>query len=321
MRRFLRAASFALVLGTSIAALAEPTPQDIAQARDLGMQAQAAFDAGKLEESEKLWLAATGLFHAPTLTLGLARTQAKLGKLVLAQESYNKIIREQGDQPNLSPAFKDALDSARAEIGPISARIASVVIVVEGAPDPTVTIDDQPVSKAGLGLKRPVDPGSHVIRARAPGYKEAQTSFQVAETGVAEAKLRLERDPNAAPEPAETKPEQAALDTKSSSNTTLAIVAYGVGGAGLVFGAITGLLAAGKRSDLEGTCPNDKCPSSAQSDVDSYRTMGTLSTVGFIVAGVGAAAGTVLLLTAPKKTGASMTPYLSGSTAGLIGRF
>jgi hypothetical protein len=321
MRRFLRAASFAFVLGTSTAALAEPTPQDIAQARDLGMQAQAAYDAGKLEESEKLWIAATGLFNAPTLTLGLARTQAKLGKLVLAQESYNKIIREQGDQPNLSPAFKDALDSARAEIGPVSSRIASVVIVVEGPADPTVTIDDQPVSKAGLGLKRPVDPGSHVVRARAPGYKEAQATFQVAESGVAEAKLRLEKDPNAAPEPVETKPGQMNVDTKSSSNTTLALVAYGVGGAGLVFGAITGLIALGKRSDLEGTCPSDRCPAAAQDDVDSYRTMGTLSTVGFIVAGVGAAAGTVLLLTAPKKTGATFSPYLAGSSAGLVGRF
>jgi hypothetical protein len=319
MRRFLRAASFAFVLGTSTAALAQASPQDIAQARELGMQAQAAFDAGKLEESEKLWVAATGLFNAPTLTLGLARTQAKLGKLVLAQESYNKIIREQGDQPNLSAAFKDALDSARAEIGPISARIASVVIIVEGPADATVTIDDQPVSKAGLGHKRPVDPGSHVIRARAPGYKEAQTNFQVAESGVAEAKLRLEKDPNA--EPAETKPVQATVDTKGSSDTTLALVAYGVGGAGLLFGAITGIVAIGKRSDLESTCPNDRCPGSAQDDVDSYRTMGTLSTVGFIVAGAFAAAGTVLLLTAPKKTGAAVSPYLAGRSAGLVGRF
>src|SRR4051794_868602 len=50
--------------------------QDIAQARQLGQQAQAAFDAGNFAESEKLWAAATKLYSvAPTLTLGLARTQ------------------------------------------------------------------------------------------------------------------------------------------------------------------------------------------------------------------------------------------------------
>src|SRR6187401_368510 len=68
---------------------------DIAQARQLGQQAQAAYDAGNYAESEKLWAAAAKLYSAaPTLTLGLARTQAKLGKVVAAQESYNRIIRE-----------------------------------------------------------------------------------------------------------------------------------------------------------------------------------------------------------------------------------
>src|SRR6478609_11873845 len=109
----------AAVLATSVAsttlAMADPSPQDIAQARDLGGQAQAAFEAGNFAESEKLWIAASNLYPgAPTLTLGLARTQAKLGKFVLAQESYNKIIREQSQNTNLSPAFKDALESAKA---------------------------------------------------------------------------------------------------------------------------------------------------------------------------------------------------------------
>jgi len=316
MRRVLGAAALAFALATSSVAYADASPQDIAHTRELGMQAQAAFDAGKLEESEKLWVAAAGLFNAPTLTLGLARTQAKLGKLVLAQESYNKIIREQGDQPNLSPAFKDALDSARAEIGAVSARVASVVIVVEGPTDPVVTIDDQPVSKAGLGLKRPVDPGTHVVRAQAPGFKPAETTFQVAEAGLAEAKLRLEKAPEgAAP--------SASVDAKSApgGNRTLAYVAYGIGGAGLVFGAVTGILALSKHGDLSDTCPNDRCAADKQSDIDSYKTMGTLSTVGFVVAGVGAAAGTVLLLTGPKKNAARLDGYVGLGGVGLKGRF
>ncbi|HVH48153.1 MAG TPA: PEGA domain-containing protein [Labilithrix sp.] len=337
-----------LLLGTtsSVALAADPSPQDIAQARELGHQAQVAFDAGRLAESEKLWTGASNLYPAAaTLTLGLARTQAKLGKLVLAQESYNKIIREQSQNPNPPPAFKAALEAANAEIGAVSSKIAGVVITVEGAPNPTVTIDGQPVSSAGLGLRRPVDPGAHVIKAEAPGYKPAETSFQVAESATAEAKLRLEKAaasavaaaPAEAATPAagnDAKP--AELSTSKSPKKTLAIVAFGVGGAGLVLGAVTGVLALGKHGDLEGQCPNGKCPNDVSGDVDSYKTMGLLSTVGFIVGGVGLAAGAVLWFTAPKETattggyktvtrtagsGFTWQPYVGAGGGGFTGRF
>lgn len=329
---------FAAVLATSVAttsfAMADPSPQDIAQARDLGGQAQAAFEAGNFAESEKLWLAASNLFpQAPTLTLGLARTQTKLGKLVLAQESYKKIIREQGDVGNLSPAFKDALESAKSEVPAVSAKIASVVIHVQGATSPTVTIDGQPVSAAGLGLKRPVDPGSHVVRAEAQGFTPAETTFQVAESGAAEANLKLEKISGAAAVTTTEAGDKTPSPTpqQGKKDRTLAYVAFGVGGAGLVFGGITGVLAMGKHSDLESACNGSKCPSSLSGDVDSYSTMGTLSTVGFIVGAVGVAAGAVLWFTAPTKEGpttaratstaVSWHPYVGAGGGGIAGRF
>lgn len=331
---FVRPLSLSLALAVSIPQLAyaqqEPTAQDIAQARQLGQQAIAAYDAGNYAEAEKLYAAASKLYPlAPTLTLGLARAQAKQGKVVSAQENYNKIIREWSNQPNPQPAFKDALESAKAEVGAVSARIASVVITVEGAQDPTVTIDGVNVPTVALGLKRPVDPGTHVVKATAEGMKPAETSFQVAEGGSAEAKLTLEPDPNApvaspppGPAPDITPPPDTAVSTGGSSNKTLALVAYGVGGAGLVLGAVTGLMAIGKHSDLETVCPDGRCPSSAQGDVDTYETFGTLSTVGFIVAGVGAVAGTVLLVTSPKKTGLrSTTPTIGLGGPGIRGTF
>jgi len=337
--RAVLAATLLVATTSGVALAAEPSPADIAQARELGQQAQTAFDAGNYAESEKLWIGASNLYPAaPTLTLGLARTQAKLGKLVLAQESYNKIIREQSQTTNAPPAFKDALESAKAEIGAVSAKIASVVLHVDGAPNPTVTLDGQPVASAGLGLKRPVDPGSHVVRAEAPGYKPAETTFQVAESGAAEATLKLEKSAEPAgpagpgPAPAEG-PKPVDADTGKSGNKTLAIVALGVGGAGLVFGGITGVLAMSQHSDLADKCPGNRCPTSMSGDVDSYKTMGTLSTVGFIVGGVGLAAGAVLWFTSPKETasyktvtrtasnGFSWQPYVGAGGGGVTGRF
>ena len=125
-----------------------------------------------------------------------------------------------------------------------------------------------------------------------------------------------------------------ATHSGGSPNRTYALVAFGVGGAGLIVGAITGFIAMGKHSDLEGKCPDGKCPADTQSDVDSYKSMGTISTIGFIVGGIGAAAGAVLWFTAPKETaakaanfatvktkGVTMTPYVGGTEAGITGRF
>jgi hypothetical protein len=100
-------------------------------------------------------------------------------------------------------------------------------------------------------------------------------------------------------------------------------VAFGVGGAGLVVGGITGILAMGKHSTLSGECTST-CPPSAQSDLDSYHTMGTISTVGFIVAGVGAAAGVILLVTQPKTTattGLRIVPTVGLGSLGAAGSF
>jgi len=127
--------------------------------------------------------------------------------------------------------------------------------------------------------------------------------------------------------------------SKGSTTKTLAYVAFGVGAAGLVVGGITGVIALGKSGDLKDKCPDNNCPSTEQDNVDSYKSVGTISTIGFIVAGVGGATGLVLLLTAPKSTqgsaggsryatvpvkqerGLSMTPYFGGTSAGITGRF
>jgi hypothetical protein len=324
--------------------------QDIAQARQLGQQAQVAFDAGNFVESEKLWAAAAKLYSvAPTLTLGLARTQAKLGHVVAAQESYNKIIREWSNNPSPPPAFKDALEAAKNEVGAVSAKVASVTLTIEGPTNPVVTIDGQTVPVAALGLKRPVDPGAHKVTATADGYHAANTTFDVAEGGTATAALKMEKAPpgteaaaaSGAAGGSQSGEPGADAGKRGSMNKTLAYVAFGVGGAGLVVGGITGAIALGKAGDLKDKCPDKSCPPTEQDNVDSYKSMGTISTIGFIVAAAGGAAGLVLLLTAPSGSqsgsaagsrfatvpvkapprGLSMTPYFGGTSAGVSGSF
>ena len=347
LRPLVLAATLPLCVG-SVGVLAPATAwgqdADIAQARQLGQQAQSAYDAGNYVESEKLWAAAAKLYSAaPTLTLGLARTQAKLGKVVAAQESYNRIIREWANHASPPQAFKDALEAARSEVGAVSAKVASVVVTLDGPPSTIVTIDGQTVPTAALGLKRPVDPGPHTVKASAEGFKPVAQPFQVPEGGTSEVQLKMEKaadvavvpvTPGGAGAPSATEPGPAG-NGKGGSSKTLALVAFGVGGAGLVAGSITGLIAMGKHGDIKDKCGGDSCTSAQQSDIDSYKRMGLISTIGFIVAGVGGVAGAVLLFTAPKETASAgssrfatvkakrvaMTPYLGVTSAGVTGSF
>ncbi len=108
-------------------------------------------------------------------------------------------------------------------------------------------------------------------------------------------------------------------------------VALGVGGAGLIAGGITGILALSAHSDLASKCGSAPCPPSEQSAVDSYNALGTVSTVGFVVGGVGVAASVVLLLLKPNlvstspapasATGLQIRPLLGFGSLGAEGTF
>jgi len=336
MRSFARSSVIAATL-FFVAPLAHAqSAADRATARQLGLDGQDALDKKDYATAEDRFRRADALFHAPTLLLGFARAEAGLGKLVNASEAYNRIVRE-GVPPGAAPAFAKALDAAKAEEGSVRARIATVTVTVTGPENPTVTLDDQPLSVAALGVRRPVDPGTHLVRASADGWEPAETRFAVTDAGSANALLSMQRVtpvvPAAAPPPSpvlapagETPAphETSSAGTTGSGQRTLGWVGVGVGVAGLATGTITGILAMGKHSDLQTLCTNG-CPPSAQGDLDSYHTLGTLSTVGFIAGGVLSGVGLVLLVTAPHDSttasGPRVTPYLGLGSVGATGAF
>ncbi len=309
--------AFALSFGVSMAppAVAQ-SDGDRATARALGQDGQQALDNKDYPTAEDRFRRADKMVHAPTLMLGLARALSAEGKYVEAQEAYNRIVRD-GVPPNGPDAFKRALDDAKKEVDAVAAKVGSVVITVKAMgggdiPDPQVVLDEHPINSASFGVRRSVDPGPHVLRASAEGYKTGEVRFTVPQGGSIDEPLVLEKDlsaPVAAtplPAPAPVSVSSVGADTgaqashPSKARKILPWVAFGVGGAGLVVGGLTGILAMGKHSTLSSNCPGGTCGPSEQNDLSSYHTLGTLSTVGFIVAGVGGAAGAILLLTQPK---------------------
>jgi hypothetical protein len=333
--------SLAFALSLGMAASPEARAQsdaDRATARSLGQEGQQAFEAKDYPTAEDRFRRADKMVHAPTLVLGLARALSGEGKYVEAQESYNRIIRE-GLPAGAPDAFKRALDDAKKEVDAVTAKVGAVTITVKAAggidiPDPQVVLDEHPINSASLGVRRAIDPGPHVLRASAEGYKAGELRFTMTEGGSADEPLTLDKDANAAAVAAA--PASTAAPTSLATSPDLAPgqpskarkiapwIAFGVGGAGLVVGGITGILAMGKHSTLSDECKPNCNTSAAQSDLSSYHTMGAISDVGFILAGVGGAVGTILLITQPKAaptTGVRVVPVFGPGSLGATGSF
>jgi hypothetical protein len=269
------------------------------------------------------------LVHAPTLTVGMARALVGLGRLVEAQEAYQRVIRE-GVQPGAPAAWQRALADASEELAQIQPKLAWLTVTVKGAEGARVTIDDAELPAAAVGVRRATDPGERLVRATADRYLPAERRLKLGEGAQESVELVLEPDPNAppleqptTPAPAETTAD-ANLETDTSSRAP-AYVAFGVAGAGLIVGAVTGVMTLSAKSDLDDGCnPVSRCPPDQQDTLDRYRTMGTVSAVGFGVAAVGTGLGIALLLMndgeeRPAQSG--VVPFVGIGTIGAVGRF
>lgn len=302
------AALFVASLSLAAPAFAQ-SDADRATARSLGQEGQTALDAKDYAKAADLFERAEKLFHAPTLMLGKARAYVGVKRLVEAQETYNRMVRE-GVPPNAPDAFKKAVEDAKREVAELEPRVPSVVITVAGPPEPTVTVDGKPVPVAALGVKRAIDPGPHEVVASSPGWKEARAKVDVKEGQSPKVELKLEKDPNAAAAPPAKSAAPAPSDGKvapppptepaAAPSKTGAYVALGVGGLGIVLGTVFGLSAKSKHDDLTSQCQSGQCPDSAKGLHDDYKKAGLFSTIGFGVGIVGVGVGTALLLTSPK---------------------
>jgi hypothetical protein len=316
--------SFAFFSG---AAWAEPTAADRATARTLAQEGQQALESKNYAIAIDKFSRADSLVHAPTLLLGLARAQVGLGRLVEAQESYNRIIRD-GVAAGSPHSWTKALEDATKEVGALPQRLPWVTITVLGPTNPEVVIDSTPVPIASLGVKRPVNPGSHTIKVSAEGYMPTEKAITLSEGQSLTVNLELEQAPSDSSQLA--KKSSTTFDTKTSTSSPetrriLAFGALGLGGAGLIVGGVTGALAMRKKGQLNNACDtNHQCPPTEASALDSYHTYGNIATVSFIVGAVGAAGGAILLLTQPKEsstTSARVSAFVGVGSAGVKGTF
>jgi hypothetical protein len=264
----------------SATARAEPTEADIATARELATQGLAAQDAGDHATAEDRFRRASELYPAPTVLLGLARARVKLGKYVEAREGYLRITRMRLP-PNASDAFRDAQQTAAVEVKEVEPKLAWLTLTTGTQPaGMDISLDGAAFPAAAIGVRRPINPGSHRVRATADDHAPFESSFTVGEGQDQTVTVTL-------------RPQAVA---GGSPWFTVGLVAIGVGGAGLIVGAVTGGIAVSKESELEDQCTGGRCEAEQYETLDSYELTSTISTVAFIAGGVLAAAGVTLVV-------------------------
>lgn len=163
--------------------------------------------------------------------------------------------------------------------------------------------DNEVVPPAASQAPRKVNPGRHTVVARS-GSLEKKQDIDVAERDAKTVTLDL-------------KPAAARVDTtdpstpRSGASPLPKILIYGgfgLGAVGVGVGSVTGIMSFSQVSDVKKDCPNDVCPPSRQGDLDSAKSLGTISTIAFIAGGVGVGAGIIGLVLQSKESSSESAP-------------
>lgn len=315
-------AAVALLMLSSIPAGAAPEGGD---PKTLLTEARNALKESRFDDAVKAFRKVDELESTPQLKLELAQALIAAGKLLDASKELNSLV----DSAN-STAPKKVKQDARAALDALEPRIPWLQIKVVG-PEQRLTSTTVDGKEIDAENEVPIDPGEHVIAADADGYNPAEKKVTLAEGVHETVEVQLVKD---APPPPPPKPVAPPPKPVTSNNNGLIIpmgVAFGVGAIGLGVGTVFGIMALNETADLERKCSRGICPDETRNRraQDAALADGNISTVSFIVGGVGVAAGGVLLglmLASPSpqpkdKATASVSPWIGAGQAGVHGTF
>lgn len=267
------------------------------QARSLTSVGKFAEACPKLEESLRLDSGIGTMLY-------LAECWEKTGKTASAWAQFREA--ESSAVKLGDPRSKVAHERAE-KLAPLLSDLN--IRVSSAAPGLTISRDGRAVGKVLWGNPTPIDPGSHAIKASAPGYRTWETTINVgARSDHANVTVpALELLPTAAP-PA------SASSYGWQRGVGLGLAGVGVAGAGL--GAFFGLRAIAKNNEADTHCPSLGCDLQGLDAADSAKSAGTISTIAFAAGAVFIVGGLVLFFTAPKRAtigalGPGLSPGLS----------
>ena len=284
--------TFATLFLTSQALAAGPTTADREAARNLATRGFELFQSKDYEHAIESFEKAESKIHAPPHWLYIARSQAKLGKLLAAKATYGQILAEKLPEAAPQP-FRDAQASAKSELAEVEVLIPSIELTLTGigAPHASVQIDGQPFPASAIGHAYQADPGLRRLVVTVAGNAPIERAVTLKADGGTE---RV----------------SVAVDDAPSSGVAPIVVAFTLGGLALgAGGTALGLY-------LTRTPPN--------------QALEIVSIASFAAGGLGVGAGIVLLSRRPSapaagKAAAGVGPQITATVGlgsiGLAGTF
>lgn len=321
----------------SAAALEQARASDRATARALAGEGYAALEKKDYVTAEERFQRADELVHAPTLVLDRARALVGLGRFGEAYLAYDSIIREKLS-PSAPAVWFRAQKDAAVEIETVKPKVAWLIVQINGTSEALVEINGRALASQRFGERLPETPGEFHVVVSAPGYVTRRIDQQLRAGEEKRLEVSLVSAPKPQPEvvlvaPARTAESEHAQPDHGTGPRTLAYVSFAAAGVGLALGASTGILWLNARNDIKAACGGLDCQpqneterARLEQDKRRYDTLGTVSVIGFGVGLVGAATGTVLLLSQPKEPEspskrASIHAYVGPATVGVYGAF
>jgi len=353
-----RTPSLALLIAAVVwlprAAQAEPSTAEISDAKH-------AFESALTAEAELRWAdagqklrEAIAVKDTPGLRFHLAHCETEQGHLVAALAEYDH-AQELLRQGVKAPDVQKLLGPARAEL---LQRLPRLTLELPADVQvPLIAIDQRPYPASELVLGVPLDPGRHELRVQAAGRRPFERALDLKEGDritlpVVMAVAAPPGGPSDAP--AAEGPVQvsavsapvAPADKHPSSSTKLylmlgesVLTAAGLG-VGIGFAVARGSATEhidSAQAQIDAGAPGDPAACAMpkgevayacddlSSAIADHERASTLSTVGFVTAGVGAAAllTTWLFYPSPRAraAGLSMTPVAGLGRIGVVGRF
>jgi hypothetical protein len=320
----------ALVCITTNAKAADPTPADREKARNLMDEGHALREQGMHADALSAFMKADDIMHVPTTGLAVAQEQIEIANFVEAETALFAIVRTPAKGREPEP-FKRARIDAQKALAALGPRIPTLEIAVVGGSEgviPEVSLDTVVLSQAARANPIRTNPGHHVIEANASTAR-ARLEIDLAEGESKSITLTPQAEPSStleSPSVDEAPEAHAPPIEPTPLGPYLWWGGAGIASVGIVAGTVTGIISLSAASAAKQGCTSHQCPPSTWSDLDRAQATATISTVSFIVAGVGLGAlGVSLLLPAqraPNTAGVPrVEPWISAASAGVRGTF
>lgn len=274
----------------------------------------------KLAESQRLDPAGGTL-------LNLADCEEHRGQLAHAWQHF---VQAQA----LLPKGDARATFAKTRAAAVDKRLPRLSIrLADGAPPGAhVMRDDQDLGAPSLGVALPVDPGEHVVVARADGRIDGRAQVTLAEgetreitVAIGPATTATAASPDQPPAPYPTPPVATTPTTKYTpiivpeKRTTYGYAFLGAGVAGIAVGAVTGGLALSRASTVKDACGANytTCSDASVAAAKDGKLFTTVSTIGFAAGAVFAGVGLYFLLTPSSSSSPSPTASTPPASAAL----